>query len=378
MSLLKKFIINQRVAAGIADQYHLRMDDASSVACVDYLLEKYSSASVVDSTALHYFIMLTAYRFSAKAQRLLHRCNKAPECETYTAAKMLSLLSELKATLNEYAHFKMSSVIPVSDLRNVEDITNELMACLVNYDEQVAETLGERMQAQPELIKELQAFAIPDDQYEPIFSPTHKEFQDAIDRTRCVLAPSGKYWGADDWDESLSLEENAARFAKDFWHFMAVAHKEKFKGFALRAPANMSDTLDKLSQTVAFFLKAMNDIDPAGSTCMDEDISAQGWKYSWGGETMFLTSFGTCYPEKHPRNPYGFDKTYFFFQPDFVLRAHPALTTEKEERTRRRILESFELEGMTYDNEKKEKEQQRYIRPMDSHDDPIHWWDHLK
>lgn len=378
MSLLKQFIINQRVAAGYADKEHLRMSDASSLGCIDALLETFSSENKTDSTALSYFIALTAYRFSARAQRLLHRCTKEPEKEEYSTARMLELLTELRATLQEYASYEMSEQLPESAKRNVEDITNELFACLANYDADAPTALAERMANQPEVIESLRPFAIADDQYEPIFSPTYQEFQTAIDRTRCILAPSGKYWGADDWDESLNLEENAAKFAKGFWHFMAVAHNEKFKGFAFRTPAHMSDTLDKLSQTVAFFLQALNKVDPAKSDCLDKDISEQGWKYSWGGETMFLTAFGTCYPEKHPRNPYGFDKTYFFFQPDFVLRAHPSLTGGKEDRTRRRILESFEDEGMTFDNTGKEKEQQRYIRPIEADDPAVHWWEHIQ
>lgn len=158
---------------------------------------------------------------------------------------------------------------------------------------------------------------------------------------------------------------------------MTVAKKEQFKGFAVRMPAKFSDTLDNLSKTVAQFLAALNKIDPAHSDCLKQDIDASGWKYSWAGETMFLTAFGTCYPEKHARNPYGFGKTYFFFQPDFVLRKHPGLTDGREEQSRARILQNFSRNEMAYDNEGKEKEVQRYIRPMEAKDPAVRWWDYL-
>jgi hypothetical protein len=92
---------------------------------------------------------------------------------------------------------------------------------------------------------------------------------------------------------------------------------------------------------------------------------------------MFLTAFGVCYPEDHPRNPYGFDYTYFFFQPDFVLRNHPGLIDGKEEISRQRILASFRKDGMDYDNAGKEAEHARYIRPMDADGPAIAWWDYL-
>jgi hypothetical protein len=155
---------------------------------------------------------------------------------------------------------------------------------------------------------------------------------------------------------------------------MAVAKKEKFKGFAVRLPPEFSATVSDLSRTTALLLAELNRIDPAHSTCLRNDVGAVGWKFDWAGEPMFLTAFGTCYPPDHPRYPYGFDHTYFFFQPDFVLRAHPSLINGKEEGSRARILASFNKHGMSYDNEGKDAESERYIRPMEANDPPVHWW----
>lgn len=378
MNLLKQFVLGQRRAEAFATEQHLQLNDATTLKLIDWLSEEVHQAGDWSQTthraALSFLIYQTAYRYYAFADRLLNQCQKPEMTDAYASEHILPKLAELKSTLTFYNEVTLQAQIPENDLASVQDLCNQLFAMLaVNFPSQLKDLEGNWSGAQAELA----AFARDESEYEPVFSPTHRQFLGAVDKTQCIFAPTGKYWGSDEWDENQSYEANVKRFAENYFRFLTLAKKEKFKGYAVRLPAEMSDTLEHLAQTVAGFLTGLNQIDPAHSDCLKQDIDQPGWKYSWAGETMFLTAFGTCYPLKHPRQPYGFDYTYFFFQPDFVLRKHPGLTDGKEQQSRERILANFTRNEMAYDNEGKEKEVQRYIRPMKAKDPAVRWWDYL-
>lgn len=378
MNLLKQFVIGQRRAEAFANEQHLQLNDRSTIALIEHLIEQiedFSHWQDQTTQSLFSFVVLqTAYRYYVFADRLLNHCQKPEYAEAYSEEQVIPTLKQLAETLRFYQSVSIQAPIPENALPSVQDLTNRLFAMLaVNCPHQLKE-----LEAHWEGIHTmLQPYARDESEYEPVFSATHREFMGAVDKTQCIFAPTGKYWGADEWHDNLTFEQNVQRFAEGFFRFMTFSKKEKLKGFALRLPAHYSDTQDRLAQTVARFLSALNQIDPAHSDCLQQDIEAQGWKYDWAGESLFLTAFGTCYPLKHPRNPYGFDYTYFFLQPDFVLRNHPGLTDGKEQQSRERILQNFTRNDMAYDNEGKEKEVERYIRPMNAKDPAVRWWQYL-
>jgi len=380
MNLMKVFLIGRRESDAFAAQHGCELDDAGTIAILQRVKKGLAETGTLSSqeTALLSFVtLLTAQRYFAHAERFLKTCTEPEHAAEYGMETVEPLIDELCDTLGFYASIKMAERLPVNSSASVEVLTNHLLAAIaVHAPKHMMQMTADW--AEPETLAALQSAARDPEGYEPVFSPTFRQFVGAIEKTHCIFAPSGKYWGADEWREDESLEENVARFARVLFRFMAVGKTEKFKGLAMRLPASMSDSVERLAETTAMILEELNRIDPAGSHCLDKPIGDEGWKYEWAGETMFFTVFGTCYPENHPRNPHGFGYTYFFIQPDFVLRNHPKMSPENEEATRARILANFNKHGMNFSNENKRAESERYIRPIDPDGPPVRWWEYLK
>jgi len=378
MNLMKIFVLGRREANAFAGGQGCELDDAGTISVLKRIRNHLASGDLsrADQALLSYVTLLTADRYYAHADRMLKTCREPSHTDAHGLETLPGLIDSLVETLGFYRQVEVAERLPENSLASAEDLTNRLFAIIaVNYPQHLQQ-MAEDWQ-QPDVLDVLRAAARDPEGYEPVFSPTHKQFVTAIEQTYCIFAPSGKYWGADEWREDESLDDNIARFARGLFRFMTVAKKEKFKGFAMRLPPEMSDSVERLAETTATFLAALNRIDPAGSRCLEQPVGSEDWKYEWAGETMFLTAFGTCYPEDHPRNPHGFGYTYYFIQPDFVLRAHPALTSEKEGGTRARILANFNKHGMSFSNENKRAESERYIRPVDPMGPPVRWWEYL-
>ncbi len=380
MNLMKVFLIGRREGDAFATQHGCELDDAGTIAILERVKKGLVDAGAPTSqelALLSFATLLTAQRYFAHADRLLKTCQDPEHAGEYGLETMLPLINELSDTLGFYAGIDLAERLPVNSSASVEVLTNHLLAAIAVHDPQHVMQMANDW-SEPETLAILQSAARDPAGYEPVFSPTFRQFVGAIEKTHCIFAPSGKYWGADEWREDESLEENVARFARVLFRFMAVGKTEKFKGLAMRLPASMSDSVERLAETTATILAELNRIDPAGSRCLEKPIGEEEWKYEWAGETMFFTVFGTCYPEDHPRNPHGFGYTYFFIQPDFVLRNHPKMSSENEANTRARILANFNKHGMSFSNENKRAESERYIRPMDPEGPPVRWWEYLK
>ncbi|BBP43722.1 YqcI/YcgG family protein [Thiosulfativibrio zosterae] len=373
MNLLKQFTLGQRRALTFATDTHTQLNDQKTIELIDFILK--SNLALPNTQAcLSFVILQTAYRYYAFSERLLNQIEKPEMAQSYSLEQLPKHLKALQNTLGFYQHISVQAHLPENNLVSVQSCTNQLFAIFaLHFKPQLLDLETHWQKALSLLIP----FSRDELIYEPAFSATHLEFMKAVDETQCIFAPTGKYWGANEWDETLSFQSNVEGFSQDFFRFMSLAKKEGFKGFAVRFPASYSASLETLSQTVAQFFQAMNQVDPAQSACLKNNITEPGWKFTWANEPMFLTAFGTCYPLKHPRNPYGFNHTYFFFQPDFVLRKHPGLTDGKEQQSRERILQNFTRNDMAYDNQGKELEVQRYIRPMQATDPAVNWWQYL-
>ena len=381
MNIMKQFVLGRRLVGSWAYEQGVTLDDAAAIDMAEYLGDRDwqgpRPADDLDLSLLSFLVLETAHRYYVQADKALKTC-QSDEGRTLFPAEMLpERLADLAATLRFYDEAPaMAESLPVNGLASLQSLTNTLFAVIAaHFPEHMADVHALAMRE--EVAEAVRARFPRRAGHVPVYSPTHREFMGAVDKTRCIFAPSGKYWGARDFDESLDFDANVRRFGEDLFHFMLVGHKEKFKGLAMRLPAALSDSIERLAETTARFLDAMNRVDPAGSDCLRHVDGREGWKFVWAGEPMFLTAFGTCYPEDHPRNPYGFDHTYFFFQPDFVLRNHPGLIDGKEEMSRQRILSSFRKHGMDYDNAGKEAEHARYIRPMEADGPAVEWWHYL-
>ncbi len=378
---MKQFVLGRRLVGGWAREQGVTLDDVAAIRLAEYLAEQdWQAPRAVDDldlSLLSFLVLETAHRYYVQADKALKTCQSDEGRTLFPAVMLPERLADLAATLRFYDQTPtLAPQLPVNGLASLQSLTNTLFAVIAaHFPAHMTEVHAQAMRV--EVADALRARFPRTRAHVPVYSPTHLEFMGAVDKTRCIFAPSGKYWGARDYDADRAMDANVQQFAEDLFHFMTVAHKEKFKGLALRLPASMSDSIERLAETTAVLLDGLNRIDPAGSDCLRHVDDKAGWKFEWAGETMFLTAFGVCYPADHPRNPYGFDYTYFFFQPDFVLRNHPGLINGKEEISRQRILASFRKDGMNYDNAGKEAEHARYIRPMAADGPPVEWWHYL-
>ncbi|MFP4251817.1 MAG: hypothetical protein ACLFRM_04165 [Guyparkeria sp.] len=381
MNIMKQFVLGRRLVGGWALEQGATLDDAAAIRLAESLAERDwqapRAADDLDLSLLSFLVLETAHRYYVQADKALKSCQSEEGRTLFPAVMLPERLADLAATLRFYdAAPKLAPSLPTNGLASLQSLTNTLFAVIAaQFPEHMAKVHAQAMRA--EVAEVIRGDFPRSAAHVPVYSPTHLEFMGAVDKTRCIFAPSGKYWGARDFDESRGLEAGVRRFGEDLFRFMTVARKEKFKGLAFRMPASYSRSIERLAETTATLLEGLNRIDPAGSHCLERVDDRPGWKFEWAGETMFLTAFGVCYPADHPRNPYGFDYTYFFFQPDFVLRNHPGLIDGKEEISRQRILASFRKDGMDYDNAGKEAEHARYIRPMAPDGPAVAWWDYL-
>ncbi|HER35776.1 MAG TPA: hypothetical protein ENO19_09965, partial [Halothiobacillaceae bacterium] len=372
MNIMKQFLLGRRLVGRSALEQSATLDDAAAAALAESLAESMArhdwqtprAADDLDLSLLSFLVLETAHRYYVQAEKALKACQSDEGRRLYPVAMLPERLADLAATLRFYDEAPaMAPSLPGNGLASLQSLTNTLFAVIgAQFPEHMAEVHAQVTRV--EVAAAIRARFPRTAAHVPVYSPTHVEFMGAVDKTRCIFAPSGKYWGARDYDPARGFDANVRRFGEDLFRFMTVARKEKFKGLAFRLPASYSRSVERLAETTAILLEGLNRIDPAGSRCLDRVDDKPGWKFEWAGESMFLTAFGVCYPADHPRNPYGFDHTYFFFQPDFVLRNHPGLIDGKEEISRQRILASFRKDGMDYDNAGKEAEHARYLRPM--------------
>jgi len=381
MNIMKQFVLGRRLVGSWALEQGVTLDDAAAIRLAETLAEHDwhapHAADDLDLSLLSLLVLETAHRYYVQADKALKTCQSEEGQALYPVSMLPERLTDLAATLRFYDRAPaLAETLPTNGLASLQSLTNTLFAVIAaQFPEHMAEVHPQVMREA--VAERVRAGFARTDAHVPVYSPTHLEFMGAVDKTRCIFAPSGKYWGARDYDEAQGLDANVRQFGEDLFRFMTVARKEKFKGLAFRMPASFSASIEQLAETTAVLLEGLNRIDPAGSDCLERVDDKAGWKFEWAGETMFLTAFGVCYPEDHPRNPYGFDHTYFFFQPDFVLRNHPGLIDGKEEISRQRILASFRKDGMDYDNAGKEAEHARYIRPMAADGLVVAWWDYL-
>ncbi|MFA7523232.1 MAG: hypothetical protein WCY71_09945 [Halothiobacillaceae bacterium] len=385
LSVMKQFVLGRRLVGSWAFEQGVMLDDAAAIRLAEALAESLAkrdwqappAADDLELSLLSFLILETAHRYYVQPDKALRTSQSEEGRVLYPLSMLPERLADLAATLRFYDQApRRAGALPTNGLASLQSLTNTLFALVAaQFPEHMASVHSQVMR--DELADAVRAGYPRTASHVPVYSPTHLEFMEAVDKTRCIFAPSGKYWGARDYDDALGFEAGVQQFAEDLFHFMTVARKEEFKGLALRLPAAMSSSVERLAETTAALLEGLNRIDPAGSDCLQHVDDQAGWKFEWAGETMFLTAFGVCYPENHPRNPYGFDYSYFFFQPDFVLRNHPALIDGKEEMSRQRILASFRKDGMDYDNSGREAEHARYIRPLEADGPVVAWWEYL-
>jgi hypothetical protein len=146
--------------------------------------------------------------------------------------------------------------------------------------------------------------------------------------TQCAFALKSSVVFACDYDESESLESNVLMslpLLNDMIARGRAAERQKDRpdGMVFYCPRG-GDTVEELGATVSRILHVLDAFDPAEAHPMRrvEELRRRGWRYEWAGQHIFVTSFGACYDESHPRYAFGAGDThsFVFLQPEWTFR----------------------------------------------------------
>ncbi len=85
--------------------------------------------------------------------------------------------------------------------------------------------------------------------------------------------------------------------------FLLVGLDLKLDGFVFELPGQeYSRDLDSFGKGVYQVLKCISDSDPAGYHCMNKSfLSKRGWCFEFAQIPIFVTTFSSCYSERHSR-----------------------------------------------------------------------------
>jgi hypothetical protein len=160
--------------------------------------------------------------------------------------------------------------------------------------------------------------------YAPAEAATLARFAPLQRGTACVFARSARLWGAPEWAESLTLEQNAARIQPALSLFMRLAQGRALDGFVieLRGERYCRD-VRAFGRAVFFLLRALCDLEPRPCGCMRRGAAAigdYGWWYDAAHEFCFVTTFAPFYGADHARHAYGAGgahAAWIVLQPEF-------------------------------------------------------------
>ncbi|HEY5989882.1 MAG TPA: YqcI/YcgG family protein [Streptosporangiaceae bacterium] len=185
-------------------------------------------------------------------------------------------------------------------------------------------------------------------------------------------------WGCPDWDMTLNLKLNLTAWLPVIVRFIEISEECKLDGLLLEMPGpGYGDSVEALGHTTARVLRFLSSADSAGRNRMAEEIEDQSWWFSFGGQKLFVLTFGPCYSCHNSR--YGFETTYTYLvlQPIHCFsRRIPDGATQRSQRVRRQIRHRYQASGRPYDLAitLSPFEAHRYVKPASLGDPPIKWW----
>lgn len=110
---------------------------------------------------------------------------------------------------------------------------------------------------------------------------------------------------------------------------------------------------------------------------MAAEIEDPGWWFSFGGQKLFILTFGRCYPRSSSRYGFETDHTYIVFQPIHCFsRRIPDGAVRKSRQARSQIRRRYEDAGRPYDLAitLSAFEARRYVKPTRLGEPPVRWW----
>lgn len=205
-----------------------------------------------------------------------------------------------------------------------------------------------------------------------------KRFNNLVKKTDCIFATSAKVWSAPDFNSAWSIERNLEGTCEVLKRFNKCAESEGLDGLVIEIYGeNHGKNISELSVTVNRVLRYLSDKDPTGIHCMEKNILDSKWRFSFGGQTFFITVFAPCYPVNHPRYSHNDNSTFIFLQPEFSFDHHGISSANvKRDAIKEKIRKKFKDNGSAYNVNlvKQNIEVYKYVKPLNIDDSPIEWW----
>ena len=220
--------------------------------------------------------------------------------------------------------------------------------------------------------------------YNPRTCGSVQHFRPVVLGTNCLFAKNSKLCGSKDWDPSLSLEDNVRASLSGLAAFLQVALSQHYDGFVFEVCGKeYGDTVENFGETVRRVLLTISDSDPNQANCMRKSyIDKRGWCFEFLRETMFVTTFGPCFPSTHSRYAFGCTSSFILFQPEYSFAWHniesdtPHTNWENPTSIRDKIRVEFRKHGRDYEipDTIYYPPALHIVRPLRPTDPPVEWW----
>lgn len=190
-------------------------------------------------------------------------------------------------------------------------------------------------------------------------------------QTPCIFARQAVLWGCRDWDDRLSIEENAKcsipmliKFFKLGRHpdLLSPEHKGKHLDgflFEIRGREHCYSP-DACGLALNRLLSTLSEYDPNGMHCLQPRyrrlVGIASWHFYFANEPIFITTFFPGTPPNHPRHTFDAPQDSFFIllQPEFSFQLHglgidtPHTNWDRPQTARDRVRVAFRKAGMEY------------------------------
>lgn len=210
-------------------------------------------------------------------------------------------------------------------------------------------------------------------------SLVESEFSKVKDSTYCPFAGKSKIEYFNEWDQGKTFDQNISVLAEKLESFADRCESEKLDGLVFEISGDLCPkTVEDLAKALKDTLLKLNKLDPKKSDCMDQDISASSWQFTFNGQRMFIITFAPFYGEKNPRYSMSENSAFIFLQPESSFDLHIANPTESLQtiKLKENIRRTFEEGGKPYDSNIVDNPSDaiKYVKPMNIGDAPIEWW----
>jgi hypothetical protein len=149
--------------------------------------------------------------------------------------------------------------------------------------------------------------------YDPTTSAALAAFSSIKKQTFCLFAARAHLWG---FPLRLPEETLQAQLTRSLPAFTLFASCQRaIDGMVLWLDSTDCSSLEGFAQLVRAALIFLSSRDPSNYDCMSKSwVGKRGWRFSFAGEDLFVTTFAPCYDRSSSRFAFGAAGGFILFQ----------------------------------------------------------------